>query len=162
MVLERLQQLSQQVDATAPLPHPFDPLSAIEIERASGIVRAENPNKKLIFNTITLSEPIKKEMLAWLANPEKAPRPLRAAEVVVILGDTGKAYDGIVDLVNGKVTKWVELDGEQPIITPDELLNIEFIARKNPEIIKQCGILGIPPEDMDKVYVDATNACSKL
>ena len=31
---------------------------------------------------------------------------------------------------------------------------VEEIMRKDPKVIEQCGILGIPAEDMHKVYCD--------
>jgi Cu2+-containing amine oxidase len=34
------------------------------------------------------------------------------------------------------------------------LIVVEEIVRKDPKVIEQCGILGIPPEDMHKVYCD--------
>jgi primary-amine oxidase len=37
MSLDRLQQLTHQVSATAPPPHPLDPLSTVEIDAAVSI-----------------------------------------------------------------------------------------------------------------------------
>jgi len=31
---------------------------------------------------------------------------------------------------------------------------VEHVCRTDPKVIEQCGIIGIPPEDMDKVYCD--------
>ncbi|KAI5283913.1 hypothetical protein KEM54_001735 [Ascosphaera aggregata] len=154
MVLSRLQQLSQQMDATAPPPHPFDPLTANEIEKASEIVRNVHGDKNLIFNTVTLQEPRKKEMKAWLANPTMAPRPRRKAEVIVISRLLSRGFDAIVDLGNSRIELWIELENEQPILSGQETRHIEFVARTDPKIIEQCGIVGIPPEDMHKVYID--------
>ena len=39
-------------------------------------------------------------------------------------------------------------------ITMEDLQNVEAIMRKDPQVIEQCGIIGIPPEDMHKVYCD--------
>ena len=39
-------------------------------------------------------------------------------------------------------------------ITMEELQAVEHIARKDPKVIEQCGIIGIPKEDMHKVYCD--------
>jgi primary-amine oxidase len=36
----------------------------------------------------------------------------------------------------------------------EDLQIVETVCRKSPAVIEQCGILGIPPEDMDKVYCD--------
>lgn len=48
---------------------------------------------------------------------------------------------------------WDEVtDSEQ--ITMEDLQIVESIVRKDPKVIEQCGIIGIPPEDMYKVYCD--------
>lgn len=36
----------------------------------------------------------------------------------------------------------------------EDLQIVETVVRKNPKVIEQCGIIGIPPEDMHKVYCD--------
>lgn len=36
----------------------------------------------------------------------------------------------------------------------EDLQIVESIVRKDPKVIEQCGIIGIPPEDMQKVYCD--------
>ncbi|KAI1472991.1 copper amine oxidase [Daldinia caldariorum] len=140
------------VSATsAAVPHPFDPLSQDEIQSVIGIVK--KVHEDVSFNVISLHEPRKAEMTKWLENPAEAPRPPRVADVVVI-APGGKVYDGLVDLSDGKITKWELLDGLQPIITMEELVLVEHICRKDPKVIEQCEISGIPKEDMHKVYCD--------
>lgn len=39
-------------------------------------------------------------------------------------------------------------------ITMEDLQTVESVVRKDPKVIEQCGILGIPAEDMYKVYCD--------
>jgi primary-amine oxidase len=98
----------------ADVSHPFDPLSLGEIETAIAIVKKAHGD--VFFNVVSLQEPRKAEMTAWLAAPETAPRPKRVADVVVI-APGGNVYDGLVDLAEGKITKWDLLDGEQPIVS---------------------------------------------
>ena len=113
MVLQRLKQVAQHVSGTAPPPHPFDPLSPSEIEAVVAIVRKEHAS--LYYNAVTTLEPRKVEMMAWLADPEHSPRPRRVADVVAI-GKGSKVYDGLVDLEEGKIIKWENIDGVQPIV----------------------------------------------
>lgn len=113
-MLERLKQLNTHLYGVQAPPHPFDPLSSLEIEYAIAIVRQEHG--QLRYNAVSLSEPKKAEMLAWLAAPDTTPRPRREAEVVAI--DKGSLYDGIVDLVNSKITTWEKLEGVQPMVSP--------------------------------------------
>lgn len=151
MSVDRLKQLAHQVVGTSAPPHPFDPLSAAEIEAAVSLIRAEKG--ALFYNAISLWEPRKVEMQAWLAAPDTAPRPHRVADVVAI-AKGGKLYDGIVDLNEKKILEWTTMEGVQPLITMEDLQIVEIVVRKDPKVIEQCGILGIPPEDMHKVYCD--------
>jgi primary-amine oxidase len=151
MALERLKSVAQHVAGTGPPPHPFDPLSNAEIETAAQIIRKEHG--KVHYNAITLYEPRKKEMLKWLADPEHTSRPVRIADVVAI-APGGKVYDGLVNLIEGKIVKWEQLEGVQPLITMEDLQIVEHVCRKDPKVIEQCVISGIPKEDMHKVYCD--------
>ncbi|KAI1338943.1 copper amine oxidase [Xylariaceae sp. FL0016] len=132
------------------LPHPFDPLSSAEIESAIGIIKKAHGD--VFFNVVSLHEPRKAEMTKWLED-SSAPRPARIADTVVIASG-GKVYDGLVDLADGKITKWELLDGLQPIITMEELMIVEHICREDPKVIEQCELSGVPKEDMHKVYCD--------
>ncbi|KAJ9502432.1 peroxisomal copper amine oxidase [Exophiala xenobiotica] len=151
MVLERVKQLAQQVSNAVSPPHPFDPLSSLEIESAASLLRSQHG--KLYYNAVTLLEPPKAQMLKWLADPDHTPRPHRMADIVVITPD-GKIYDGHVDLTEQKVLKWQHTPDVQPLITTEDLCAVEEVMRKDPGVIEQCGILGIPPQDMHKVYCD--------
>jgi primary-amine oxidase len=93
--------------------HPFDPLSEAEIANAVSIVNAEHAG--LFFNTVTVLEPKKKEMMAWLVDPVNTPKPHRIADVVAI-GKGSKVYDGLVDLTEGKIIQWELTDGVQPLV----------------------------------------------
>lgn len=169
MALDRLKSVAHHVSGTTSPPHPFDPLSNAEIERAAQIIRKEHG--KVHYNAITLLEPRKKEMLKWLESPGHSPRPARMADVVAI-APGGKVYDGLIDLKEGKIARWTELEGVQPLvslerartrfrtdeeqITMEDLQVVEHICRKDPKVIEQCMISGIPKEDMHKVYCDRT------
>ncbi len=36
----------------------------------------------------------------------------------------------------------------------EDLQIVEHVVREDPKVIEQCGIIGIPKEDMSKVYCD--------
>ncbi|KAI3398377.1 hypothetical protein diail_9469 [Diaporthe ilicicola] len=133
------------------IPHPLDPLSLEEIETA--ITSVKKTHGDVFFNVVSLHEPRKAEMSAWLADPDKSPRPARVADVVVI-APGGKVFDGLVDVKTASIKHWEQLDGVQPIITMEELQAVEFVCRTDPGVIEQCEISGIPKEDMHKVYCD--------
>ena len=94
--------------------HPFDPLTAAEIQSAISIVKKAHGD--VLFNVVSLHEPRKAEMTKWLQDSANLPKPRRVADVVVI-APGGKVYDGLVDLQDGKITKWELLDGLQPIVS---------------------------------------------
>lgn len=113
MALDRLKSVAQHVTGTSPPPHPFDPLSNQEIESAVSVIRAAKG--KLFYNAVTLREPPKKEMLKWLESPYTLPRPTRIADIVAI-APGGKVLDGLVDLNAGKIVKWEQMEGVQPLV----------------------------------------------
>ena len=113
MVLDRLKQVAQHVTGTTPTPHPFDPLSAAEIEKAVELVNKEHG--PLYYNAVTVWEPRKAEMLAWLADPDHTNRLHRVADVVAIKRG-GTVYDGLVDLDEDKILKWESTEGVQPLV----------------------------------------------
>ncbi|EWC47784.1 Cu amine oxidase 1 [Drechslerella stenobrocha 248] len=131
--------------------HPLDPLSPTEIARAVSIVR--EAKGQLGYNAVTIAEPKKAQMTAWLAAPEHAEKPARQAEVVAI-DRTGAIWDGIVDLDAKMILQWEKLEGVQPLITMEDLIETDRVVKADLKVIEQCGILGIPPSDMHKVYAD--------
>ena len=124
MVLDRLKNVAQHITGSLPQPHPFDPLTANEIEVAAAIVRKEHGGS-LYYNAITLLEPRKGEMLPWLADPEHTNRPRRVADVVAI-GKGSKVYDGRVDLEEKKILQWELMDGVQPLVSFMNDLNSRY------------------------------------
>lgn len=114
MALDRLRSITHHVAATASITHPFDPLSNAEIETAAHVIRKEHGN--VHYNAITLLEPRKKEMLKWIDDPVRTPRPTRIADVVAITPG-GTVYDGLVNLEEQKLVKWTALEGVQPLVS---------------------------------------------
>jgi len=120
----RLKQVAQHVLGLSTPSHPFDPLTANEIDIAVKAARAEKGD--IAFNAITLSEPKKSDMLAWLLDSKIAPKPVRMAEVVAI-DKNGAVWDGTVDLEKSKVLTWEMLDGMQPLVCNlPSLLNMDL------------------------------------
>ncbi|KAK2023683.1 copper amine oxidase [Colletotrichum zoysiae] len=132
-------------------PHPLDPLSAAEIEKAIAVVT--EAHGEVFFNVVSLHEPRKADLTRWLSSPSTTSLPRRVADVVVI-AKGGKVYDGLVDIASGVITKWEHMEGVQPIITMEELQIVEHICRTDPKVIEQCVLSGIPESDMHKVYCD--------
>lgn len=133
-------------------PHPFEPLSSSEITQAVNIIRREKTaalDGHLAFNAISLREPPKEDMIAWLEFSSR--RPARVADCVVI-GRGSKVYDALVNLDSGSIISFELTEGVQPLITMEDLQLVEKICRTDPKVIEQCKILGV--DDMSKVYCD--------
>lgn len=154
MALERLQdtlgQLTSKVTGlTTKTHHPLDPLSEGEIAIAVEVVLKKQDD--LIFNSVTLLEPKKELLKSYIESKDiKVPR---IADVIAS-GKGNKTYDVLVDIGEKTIIRWDEPKGVYPGITMEDLMVVEEIVRKDPKVIEQCGILGIPVEDMHKVYCD--------
>jgi primary-amine oxidase len=151
MAVERAKQIIQQVAnvATSHTHHPLDPLTESEIATAVDLVRKERSD--VIFNSVNLLEPKKADLKNWLASPRT---DLHRYADVIASGPGSKVYDVVIDLTEKRISRWDEPTGVYPSITMEDLAVVEGIIRKDPEVIEQCGIVGIPPEDMHKVYCD--------
>lgn len=155
MALDRLKdtlgQLTSKIGGltTEDNHHPLDPLSESEIAIAVDIVLKKQSD--LIFNSVTLLEP-KKELLKKYVESRDTRVP-RIADVIAS-GKGNKTYDVLVDIGEKTIIRWDEPKGVYPGITMEDLMVVEEIMRKDPKVIEQCGILGIPAEDMHKVYCD--------
>ena len=155
MALERLQETVGQLTAkvgglmTEARHHPLDPLSESEIAIAVDVVLKKQSG--LIFNSVTLLEP-KKELLKTRVESQDVKVP-RIADVVAS-AKGNKVYDVLVNIDEKTIVRWEEPKGVYPGITMEDLVVVEAIIRKDPKVIEQCGVLGIPPEDMHKVYCD--------
>jgi primary-amine oxidase len=116
MAFDRLKQAASHLTGLAAPPHPFDPLSGLEIEQAVALIRTEHSD--VFFNAVTLWEPRKVEMMAWIKDPQHTQRPPRVADVVCI-GRGSKVFEGIVDLTERKIISWEQKDGVQPLVHAD-------------------------------------------
>ncbi|KAK9377811.1 copper amine oxidase [Lipomyces chichibuensis] len=155
-MLERLSQISShtRASATPVAAHPLDPLSAAEIKAATTIVKAAYPDKVLAFNVVSLADPRKAEFLAWQADSEKVAKPAREVDIVALEAGVSGVWEGLVDLTAGKVNSWKLIAGVQPILTSEDLIKVELVIRKDPKVIEQCVISGVPADEMHKVYCD--------
>lgn len=72
MAFERIKELASSLtNDTSSVVHPFDPLSRAEIEQAVSIIR-DDKGDQFYFNAVTLHEPRKAEMSAWLKSKQKS------------------------------------------------------------------------------------------
>ncbi|KAK6458622.1 peroxisomal copper amine oxidase [Scheffersomyces xylosifermentans] len=152
--MERLSQLAiQMTSASSGGPHPLDPLSPQEIKKVSDVVKQKYAGRKIMFNTVTLREPVKKAYYNWKENG--GPLPPRLAYFVVVEDGVSAIQEGIVDIPASALIELRSTEGVQPILTPADLQDTENIVRNDPEVIRQCEISGIPASEMSNIYCDA-------
>ena len=140
-----------------PHPHPLDPLSVAEVTRAAAAARAHGAKlglAKLRFNTVTLAEPPKRELLAF--EHAGGPRPPRRALCVLHTPPNADVIEALVALpAEGgvdAVDDWKVLAGDQlagqPLATPDDCLLAEAVVRADPGVTALLVERGIEPSTL--------------
>ncbi|EJT47203.1 peroxisomal copper amine oxidase (Methylamine oxidase) [Trichosporon asahii var. asahii CBS 2479] len=165
-------------DVNANLAHPLDPLTAQEIKLAADTVRAFMAKGKFegapatpLFNSISLLEPPKYDILRWaktftpkeLAAVGAQLKPItRQADIHIICNQSNQAFEAIVDLPSNlkgedacpepKVSSWKLLEKNiHPSLQTEELLWAEEICRTDPKVKEACEAVGLKQTD---IYVD--------
>ena len=140
--------------ASAHIQHPLEPLTAEEVATAVAIVRSDRSSfdspmgASFRFPCVTLNEPPKSAVINF------KPGDVIEREAFLILLDnaTGKTYEAIVSLTQGKVASWTHIPDVQPNIMADELAECEQAVKQHPEFIAALEKRGIT--DLDLVVVD--------
>jgi primary-amine oxidase len=109
--------------------HPYDPLSAAEIEVAVAAVRASRPElKEPRFPIVRPDYPAKQQVRAYdPANPLP-----RNAFLVVYDRESATTYEASVDVTAGVVRRWTLIPGVQPAIMIEEIMALDEIVKSDP------------------------------
>lgn len=108
--------------------HPLDSLTAPEYWAVYDALKASgHVDTNSRFPLINLREPPKKEVLAW-----KPGQPFRR-EALVVVRQSPKTFEAVVDIGSHKVISWQEIQGVQPNLTGDEILGVNEEVKANPE-----------------------------
>jgi primary-amine oxidase len=98
-----------------PPPHPLDPLSRQEIARTIGVIgRSGHATASTRAALVTLAEPTKAEVLAWV------PGTLVNRHAFALIRNDATLYEAEVDLVAGKLERWTEVADAQPPVQSTE------------------------------------------
>ncbi len=129
-------------------PHPLDPLSADELERAVACVRsARDLGGAVRFVSVELRDPDKSELAAWR---DGGTRPAREAALVVLAG--GRTYEAVVGLDADALLAWEHVPGVQAAVTADEYDEAEVAVKADPRFRAALALRGVV--DLDLVMVD--------
>lgn len=138
----------------APPAHPLDPLSAAEIEKAIAVLRKEKTlGDAWRYVTVTRSEPTRPLIAAYRPGQKFS----RHAQALLIDTETGKSYEALVDLAQGKCLRFDPLAaGLQPPIMMDEFVECEAAVKRSAEFREALAKRGV--DDVELVMVDPWSA----
>lgn len=124
--------------------HPLDPLTPTEISLIAKTIRdfdwsgVSDGTGLLRFNTITLKEPPKREVLEFMKDSTSV--PVRKAFCILQFPPISPIVEAIAiyssDDNSWTVESWVKKDGVNPLATPDDCFESERIAKADPEVQK--------------------------
>lgn len=128
--------------------HPLEPLTEDEIRETTRILRqAGHVGEHHRFAAVTLREPPKDEVLAWMPGNGTDRRALAH----VVDRSTGASSTGVVSVTKGEVVSWDEAGGHHMLLF-EELLDAIFIVKEDAgwqEALRKRGV-----EDFDAVQCD--------
>ena len=131
--------------------NPLDGLTAQEINQVVAILRTSKlSDDKSFFPLIELSEPPKKEVLAW-----KQGDPIIRKAYVNFKGLNG-TEEALVNINEAKVERVGKIIGE-PMIMLAEFVNSMKIALENPDFVTALAKRNLKPEDMFCLPLTAGN-----
>ena len=130
-------------------PHPFDPIRPDEIQRTVKILQLSFPGVSLRFKAIEIQEPRKAEVVPFLEAERLGkplpPPPARTAYVLFHRLDNHAFIKGLVNLDTGRPASLKELPKEvQGPVDVDEMIEIEELCLKHPEVIKEIEKMKLP------------------
>jgi len=118
--------------------HPLDALTTQEYWAVHDVLQASGHlGEKTLISSLLLHEPPKEKVLAW-----KDGDPI-TRESDIILEDTGKTYEALVDITNHKLESWKEMPGVQAPYTESEFTAAGEIIKKDPRVIEALKKRGI-------------------
>ncbi|MFI0454176.1 primary-amine oxidase [Actinomadura sp. 6N118] len=129
--------------------HPYDPLTAEEVERAVHTVRTSRPDlRSLKFPLVRLAPPSKEAVRRHTPAQPIA----RSAFMVVYDRDAGATFEARVDLAAGAVASWRPVPGVQPAIMIEEILALEEIVKNDPAAVAALARHGV--DDLSLLQLD--------
>jgi primary-amine oxidase len=132
----------------SPAPHPLDPLSAEELERAvAGVRGARELGRAVRFVSVDLREPDKASLAAWREGGQLPPREA----ALVVLSD-GVTYEAVVALDGDALVSWESVPGAHAAITADEYDEAELAVKADPGFREALALRGV--DDLELVMVD--------
>jgi primary-amine oxidase len=143
--------------------HPLDDLTAAEMTAAASTVKSDllstsedvDESHEIRFSYVTLAEPAKAAMRAYLAG--EGPVPARQAEVIATIVPKMDAYVFVVNLGEdgaSVASKSLVPEGCQPLFSPDDCFLAEEIVKADDAVCAELAErYGVDPADFDTCLV---------
>jgi primary-amine oxidase len=134
-------------------PHPLDPLTATELERAVEIIRSTG--RTVHFASVDLHEPSKHAVREWGERKLTADRAIPPREARAIVRDPVNRRTSVVvvSLETGSIVAWNDIPGVQPGLMAHEYTGAEAAVKADPawqQAVRRRGV-----KDIDLTIVDA-------
>ncbi|KAJ0360473.1 hypothetical protein COL154_007568 [Colletotrichum chrysophilum] len=127
-------------------PHPLDPLYPEEISTAADIIRRSVQNEQVFFRAISLAEPPKKEMTAFLdgqqAGDKALAHPVRRARVQAYIGKT--LHEVMIDLNAATIMSKAPLPGKHSFIDTEFMAQVAAACLADSRIQQEIETLKLP------------------
>jgi primary-amine oxidase len=129
--------------------HPLDPLSADEIRSATQLIRMDARLSAGAITFMTVEEPPKSEVLAWLSRSGESAKNLTRRARAVLSGDSG-VFEVTVDLDAKKLVSVIERKGLEGPVTGTEARDLSRIALADSKFQNSLTTRGI--SDFTKIF----------
>jgi len=127
----------------ASVAHPLDPLTSDEYSQTLELLRAAgHVDEASRFTNLELHDPDKVTVLAWRPGEPVS----RSAFVAVKQGP--RTYEGVVDLTDGSVRSWKEIEGVQPSILLEEFVGMGEILAADETFVAALAARGFAMEEV--------------
>lgn len=121
--------------------HPLDPLTPAEISAAADLVKSHNPVNSVHFKNITLIEPAKKDLRAFLAaerNGKVVPAPARRVSALYHHRGTEDLFCATLDLRAAKVEGIEQLNAHSfGQADMDEVVEVRDECMRHPKVLER-------------------------
>ncbi|OQE02644.1 hypothetical protein PENSOL_c002G07687 [Penicillium solitum] len=131
-------------------PHPFDPITAAEIQLVVQILQKNFPNVPLRYKRVDIQEPIKKEVVPYIeAERLSKPLPEKPSRLLYALFhrlDDGSFYKALFNADKKTIIYAKQLPKHvQGQIDLDEMEEIEKLCLENPAVKDEIAKMKLPP-----------------
>ncbi|KAF9871482.1 copper amine oxidase [Colletotrichum karsti] len=127
-------------------PHPFDPLTPVEISYAAEITRKSSENEQIFFRAISLAEPPKNEMVEFLDGEHSGSQdlsyPPRRARVQAYINKT--LHELIVNLDTASISSKAPLEGRHSYIDTEYMAQVAAACLADSRIQREIETLKLP------------------